>query len=105
MKKWIFDIAGVIAMSLTVITACREDIFIYPEVVPNSYVYVNSDPPGAKIYHKGVDLSLTTPAWISNVESGLQVFTLKFPGYIDSTFTVSVEDSSQKYVKIFLKEE
>ena len=84
-------------------SGCREDIFLYPEENYNNYVYVNSEPVGASIFLKGEYLEETTPAWLTNLEPGRHVFTLKLQGFIDTTFQVSVQDSSKEFITVFLK--
>lgn len=105
MKKLAIKVLLLLTASVILFAGCREDMFIYPEEDYNNFIYVNSEPAGASIFHKGVYLDLTTPAWIKDLEPGRQYFTLKLIGFNDTTFAVTVEDSSNEYITVFLREE
>ncbi|MCB9250742.1 MAG: PEGA domain-containing protein [Ignavibacteriales bacterium] len=57
---------------------------------PRGSIALSSNPSGAQIFLDGVNTQLTTPSKIRKLEAGEYDITLKFLGYVDSTFSVKV---------------
>lgn len=66
-------------------------------------VFLQSVPNGAQIFISGVNTNKITPQGIVDLEEGDYEFTLKYSGYIDTTFTVSIVKNQRVDKSIILK--
>ena len=66
-------------------------------------IFLQSIPNGAQIFISGVNTNKITPQGIVNLEEGDYEFTLKYPGYIDTTFKVTILKNQRIDKTIILK--
>ncbi len=68
-------------------------------------VFLQSVPNGAQIYISGTNTNKTTPEGIINLKEGDYEFTLKLPGYNDTTFNVDIIKDKRVDKTIILKKD
>ena len=94
-KNLVFSI-----LLLLVFTMCVEN-----HVLPNfGIVSITSDPPGAAIYKNGELTDKKTPAEFNELLGGTYTFSLKLNNFIDTTFTLQVNEGTKYSENIFLQE-
>ena len=86
---------------LIIFTMCVEN-----HVLPNfGTVSITSNPTGAVIYKNGELTNKKTPAEFNELISGTYTFSLKLSSFIDTTFTLEVNEGSEYSENIFLREQ
>ncbi len=94
-KNLIFSV-----LLLLLFTMCIEN-----HVLPNfGTVTITSNPEGASIYKNGELTTKKTPATFNELISGSYSFTIKLNNFIDTTFTIEVNEGAEYSENIFLKE-
>lgn len=80
--SWPFDVTA----GLTEIL----DIPLIPLLPTKGYLYISSNPHGAKIYIDDIDLGLTTPIIMQDLSPGTHTYKLTLTGYHDVTGSFSI---------------
>ncbi len=75
------------------------------KLLPQGSISLGSNPEGAKIFFNGDDTGLFTPAEIKNLDAGEYLIDLIKEGYIDTTFTVTVQKNRETSIFIELTKE
>lgn len=90
-----------IAFGIFVIS-CEEKVSVSPPVepVPKGFIYIDSNPQGAKIYEDGLITGKVTPDSLPWLEVKEYNFTLKMNRYQDTSFSVAILEGEKK--KIFI---
>ncbi len=85
---------------LLLFTMCIEN-----HVLPNfGTVKITSDPAGADIYKNGELTNKKTPATFDELISGTYTFSIKLNSFIDTSFTIEVNEGTTYTEDIFLRE-
>lgn len=90
MKKYFLPAAALVISVM--FFSCSDDA-TKPEAPAASTkggIYIQSDPPGARILYNNIDNNMFTPDTISNLEAGNYSITLKSDGLRDTTISVAV---------------
>ncbi len=104
MKKYsILKLITAFASLMVISYSCDKEVSTSPPIdpVPLGFLYVNSEPAGAKIYENGLNTGLVTPDSLPWLELKPYDITLKMNLFRDTTFRVEIAEFEKK--KIFIE--
>jgi ligand-binding sensor domain-containing protein len=80
--------------------SCDREVSVSPPDPPvnTGYLFIDSNPHGAKIYVNGKNTGKVTPDSLSWMEQSDYSITLKYPLYKDTTFTFGIEEGKRKEI-------